>query len=852
MTNYELTTKKINKLNSKFVIRNCLFVIVFTFIILAGLFGSAKMIRAEDPPTGSCTLAGASEPIASSLTEIACHQLHDKPGAPAKWQQTTANPSQYSSGTEKPKTDLEKALEEYGCMSGGFSLKGCVLGVVHIFFYSIPAFLLWIVAYVFNDLIFVSLNGDLLKTPFLSEAWTVVRDLSNLFFILVLLYIAIKIILDLGAAEAQKMIARVIIVALLINFSMFFTKVIIDSSNILALVFYNKLEVKNKNNEPIAYSPLWKTSSASSEKNIAGGLVSAFDPTTTLTEQFFKDLTDTYVFADDKNNFAQGLIAGGATALSLPVAGPAAPLVGAGIWYVLEGDEKVPVPLLVGILIVSGSFMYSVASVLFMAAFAFLIRIINLWVLLIFSPFAFMSFAVPFLENKPYIGWSDWLSRLLTASFFAPIFMFFLYFIFMLIQSNLFQGLLVQPVSGPDSAKVIKIILMMILPLLLVTILLYKAQKFALKSSGKAGEWMEKIAIGAAKTAGTAVLAVATEGASLAATSAIGGAASKTLGNKELQERAAHGDISAMRKIQRAERLATTKIDFKSPLKTMKGLTGLGMPSAEGGYKGMVGREAEKYKKESELYKTTKSQAQIDAEAKDAGVKQRKYDTEQEASGLSKEEYAKKNGPRPVVYHTAEQIDNARMKAFQESLGKRWDWGFGKEAGKAKFGKELEKQLSKMKAVEVRITDTIELLKKQNDVMAKGVALGVTKDTKNKDAYDNSIYTIDEKGEERLKELLAKQEIEKQDLDSRLKALNRRIAKKGEDMIDATGKTLKQQKTDLIKEMIDFTKEAGTISALKDIDQTITNTRNQIFNLTGQQTIIKEGGPTPPPPPPPP
>ena len=42
------------------------------------------------------------------------------------------------------------------------------------------------------------------------------------------------------------MIVNVILMAVLINFSLFFTKVIIDAGNISARIFYNALEVRNK------------------------------------------------------------------------------------------------------------------------------------------------------------------------------------------------------------------------------------------------------------------------------------------------------------------------------------------------------------------------------------------------------------------------------------------------------------------------------------------------------------------------------------------------------------------------------------------------------------------------------
>src|SRR3989344_3386288 len=167
------------------------------------------------------------------------------------------------------------------------NFSGCFLQVSYWLFHDIPALLLGISAYFFNVLVFISLDGDLLKSAFVGQAWGVVRDLSNIFFILILLYVAAKIILDLGGHEAKQTIAKVVIIALLINFSMFFTQVIIDTSNVLALVFYNKMKVStvNPNGDERQYS------SIKNEKDISGGLVASFDPTTKLLgSDFFEQI----------------------------------------------------------------------------------------------------------------------------------------------------------------------------------------------------------------------------------------------------------------------------------------------------------------------------------------------------------------------------------------------------------------------------------------------------------------------------------------------------------------------------------------------------------------------------------
>lgn len=71
-------------------------------------------------------------------------------------------------------------------------------------------------------------------------AWVVVRDVLTITFIFALLYAGIRMILGLGA---DKNILRGVIVAgLLINFSFFFTSVIIDVSNVLTVEIYKSVQ----------------------------------------------------------------------------------------------------------------------------------------------------------------------------------------------------------------------------------------------------------------------------------------------------------------------------------------------------------------------------------------------------------------------------------------------------------------------------------------------------------------------------------------------------------------------------------------------------------------------------------
>lgn len=73
----------------------------------------------------------------------------------------------------------------------------------------------------------------------IDSLWSTVRDIFNLTFIFGLVYIGFKMILDSGDSNARKMLVSLIGAALLVNFSLFITKFVVDFSNIAAAQIYN-------------------------------------------------------------------------------------------------------------------------------------------------------------------------------------------------------------------------------------------------------------------------------------------------------------------------------------------------------------------------------------------------------------------------------------------------------------------------------------------------------------------------------------------------------------------------------------------------------------------------------------
>ncbi len=83
------------------------------------------------------------------------------------------------------------------------------------------------------------------KVPAIGLTWRTIRDFSSIFFIFLLIYASISTILGLKGTTPKQLIVNIVMCGLLINFSLFFTKVIIDTSNVVSLGFYNAIAPDN-------------------------------------------------------------------------------------------------------------------------------------------------------------------------------------------------------------------------------------------------------------------------------------------------------------------------------------------------------------------------------------------------------------------------------------------------------------------------------------------------------------------------------------------------------------------------------------------------------------------------------
>ncbi|MES2416351.1 MAG: hypothetical protein V4504_01490 [Patescibacteria group bacterium] len=328
---------------------------------------------------------------------------------------TATNPTQQSTVT---------TTDDYGC---GLSPTTWFTNCVSLFLYNIIFYPLSLLtsfsAKILDFFIYYSTNSTSYSTSFIGSAWGAVRDIANIFFIIGLLYVAIETILGIGH-NGKKMIASIVVVALLINFSLFFTQVIIDTSNILARVFYNNFQQVNNKGTAIT--------DGSAQTSVSVGLVSTFNPQKIL----------------------QGL------------------------------DKKNNTGLYIFVTLISIAMMIFMIYIFLSIALLFVGRVAGLWVAMIFAPIAFASYTVPF--DIPGLGHKKWWSDLLKQAFLAPIFIFFLYVILLLGDSLHSIGEDAINTSG-DASGYLKSFMAVTIPFAIMFVLIQQAKKLAVEYSGTIG-----------------------------------------------------------------------------------------------------------------------------------------------------------------------------------------------------------------------------------------------------------------------------------------------------------------------------------------------------------------------------
>jgi len=291
-----------------------------------------------------------------------------------------------------------------GLFSGDFldCIAYTAVYISYEFFLQISIWITGLASDIFNVSIQFSLTGkafDPDENVMIKDGWTMVRDLLNLVFIFILLYAAISTILQYGNMDIKKILPNLIIAALLINFSMLITKMVIDASHIFAWEFYNQIDVTNggtvanMKGSAEVYGDFEK-------KNLSNVFLAGFNPQRLLIEAEMATTTTNENSNEDEAHSPWKQVAAKA----------------------IENGEGFMSTLWRMAIIIWLEIALAIFSVFILLAGAimFVARIVILWVVMIFSPIAFLGMILPSMGKYSKMWWE----YLINQSFFAPAFLF--------------------------------------------------------------------------------------------------------------------------------------------------------------------------------------------------------------------------------------------------------------------------------------------------------------------------------------------------------------------------------------------------------------------------------------------
>ncbi|MFA5051138.1 MAG: hypothetical protein WC499_03415 [Patescibacteria group bacterium] len=114
-----------------------------------------------------------------------------------------------------------------------------------LFFISVLAKLLTVII---RLLVWVAQYNDFINSPAVSKGWIIIRDICNMSFILALLIIAFCTVLKIENYSYKKLLGKLVLAAVLVNFSKLICGFLIDISQIIMLTFVNAFKAAAEGN----------------------------------------------------------------------------------------------------------------------------------------------------------------------------------------------------------------------------------------------------------------------------------------------------------------------------------------------------------------------------------------------------------------------------------------------------------------------------------------------------------------------------------------------------------------------------------------------------------------------------
>ncbi len=619
-----------------------------------------------------------------------------------------------------------------------YTWGGCFVYFFYTIIYHASHFLLQMAGLLFDFFIGFSLSSKVYgQTTFVYDGWKIVRDISNIFFIFILMYAAIGMILKLHHFDAKKIIAKVIIIGLLINFSLFFTRVVIDASNVLARVFYNEINISNT--EDLGVADPAKTGLVT--KGLSSGIVEGMNIANILS---------------DEENFNKIKNSGE---------------IGSGTIFLI---------VLIGLIV-----NLITAWTFITVCMYFVGRILGLWFAMIFAPMAFVTNIVPGLGSKlPQVGWGSWVSNLTNLAIMAPIFVFFMYLIMAFLKVDFIGDMLL---SNNANFTLAEFLVTIILRFMLIIGLIKSAQGLAEKLSGEFGKAVAgaaKAVVGATALVAGGAVGLAAGGVAALGARTVGARSAAYLGSAEgkTMKLAAAGDrtkIGELKKLdkykgwsdEKIQKMAEDKVKTKQKMASasfdvrntglansiskatgvdmnaiarVPGMKAFGVERTTGGFQGEADRRGAKRKKffdSLSLSEDEKKELESGIKDKDKEIKRKEADIKDtEKPFTDKIDDLKKEKEKLVELAQASgkkglsSADTSRLKAIQNSITDQ-------EKARSAALKPDKDELKKMNADKNKMEDDYK--EKSKSAFRKYSEFVADKNNKVKDATGNGALTSD-------------------------------------------------------------------------------------------------------------
>jgi len=464
---------------------------------------------------------------------------------------------------------------------GDGSVMGCVAQILYHGVFRPVAFFAMLMGRLFDFFIGYSLSDESYRHDFIQTGWQLVRDISNIFFIVIMIYSGLAAVFGISKVSYKSVIPTLVINALIINFSLFATRIVIDMSNIVARIFYNQMVVKIDGQEQKAES------SATGYKPISEAIVSSFNPqkifegSVLTAEPTSSGEKDDESDVADFNSQSENQGATGFKRYSKEYAG----------YFTL-------------VTLVAIAISFSVAMMFWKTAFMFVGRVIGLYVAMIFSPFAFLSRGnVPLVNKIGSLNFSSWWGDLSKYALLAPIFIFFLYIINAFLNVEFFTKVGLDQNGDGFFGKVMYVVI----PMLIIYGLVSRGVGIAEKLAGEYAKMAQKFATGTAGAVVGGALGIATGGIAVAGRNVIGRFGSRLASSQRLQNASSQGGIRgalADRAMRSGSFLSRANYDarnnnfinsrlreFGSTNTRIGGLLGTNQTNTTGGFQGAISRE---------------------------------------------------------------------------------------------------------------------------------------------------------------------------------------------------------------------------------------------------------------------